>query len=117
MSKHSKDEIYAALEAVSLADFVSQLPMGLETIISEFSNDFSTGQIQLVQAARMILVKPTLILSDEPTSHLNEDQHLNVLSLLNQSCDMHISSLHKTSALDLFSKTIDIKSQITSSVA
>ena len=117
MSKHSKDEIYAALEAVSLADFVSQLPMGLETIISEFSNDFSTGQIQLLQAARMILVKPTLILSDEPTSHLNEDQHLNVLSLLNQSCDMHISSLHKTSALDLFSKTIDIKSQITSSVA
>ena len=91
--------------------------MGLETIISEFSNDFSTGQIQLLQAARMILVKPTLILSDEPTSHLNEDQHLNVLSLLNQSCDMHISSLHKTSALDLFSKTIDIKSQITSSVA
>ena len=117
MSKHSKDEIYASLEAVSLADFVSQLPMGLETIISEFSNDFSTGQIQLLQAARMILVKPTLILSDEPTSHLNEDQHLNVLSLLNQSCDMHISSLHKTSALDLFSKTIDIKSQITSSVA
>ena len=117
MSKHSKDEIYAALEAVSLADFVSQLPMGLETIISEFSNDFSTGQIQLLQAARMILVKPTLILSDEPTSHLNGDQHLNVLSLLNQSCDMHISSLHKTSALDLFSKTIDIKSQITSSVA
>ena len=40
MSKHSKDEIYASLEAVSLADFVSQLPMGLETIISEFSNDF-----------------------------------------------------------------------------
>ena len=113
---YSKDEVYHSLESVFLADFVNQLPMGLETIISEFSNDFSTGQIQLLQAARMILSKPTLILSDEPTSHLDEHQHLTVLALLNQSCDMHISSLHKTSALDLFSKTIDIKSQIYSNI-
>ena len=113
MSKHSKDEIYASLESVSLADFVSQLPMGLERLsafimIFRWADPTSPG-------SKNDLVKPTLILSDEPTSHLNEDQHLNV-SLLNQSCDMHISSLHKTSALDLFSKTIDIKSQITSSV-
>ena len=112
MGNYSKDEIFQALEEVKLADFVLQLPMSLDTIISEFSNDFSSGQIQLMQVARMVLNKPSLILSDEPTSHLDEKQHLETIDLLNRCCDIHISTLHKLSGQHLFSQTVEIKSEL-----
>ena len=117
MGIHEKDEIFSALERVKMADFVHQLPMKLNTIVSEFSNDFSSGQIQLMQAARMFLTKPTLIISDEPTSHLDEQHHLEIIQLLNDSCDIHISTLQKLSATHLFSHLINIKPQISSSVS
>ena len=117
MGIYDNDEIFDALERVQLADFIQQLPMNLDTIVSEFSNDFSAGQIQLMQAARMVLTKPTLILSDEPTSHLNEKQHLKIIDLLNRCCDIHISTLHKLSARHLFTNIVDLRSEMFSRVS
>jgi len=63
--------IHRALEQAALADFVSSLPEGLDTIVGERGVQLSGGQRQRVAIARAFLKNaPTLIL-DEATSHLD----------------------------------------------
>ena len=82
--------------------------MQLSSHIGEFSGDFSTGEIELFQIARALLSKPDLLLSDEPTSNLSEEDHLKYLDLLNQCCNIHITNLHRLSAKSLFDESIDM---------
>tara|TARA_B100002051_G_C16729429_1_gene637330 strand:- start:298 stop:2316 length:2019 start_codon:yes stop_codon:yes gene_type:complete len=107
-NKHEKDEIESVLQEVGLIDLVHQLPMQLSSHIGEFSGDFSTGEIELFQIARALLSKPDLLLSDEPTSNLSEEDHLKYLDLLNQCCNIHITNLHRLSAKSLFDESIDM---------
>ena len=111
-NKYRQDEIESVLEVVGLIDFVNQLPMKLNSHIGEFSRDLSTGEIELFQIARALLSKPDLLLSDEPTSNLSEDNHLKFLALLNKSCSIHISNLHRLSAMSLFDQTISLSENI-----
>ena len=63
--------ILRALEQAALADFVANLPDGLDTIVGERGVQLSGGQRQRVAIARAFLKNaPTLIL-DEATSHLD----------------------------------------------
>lgn len=107
-NKHEKDEIESFLEKVGLIDFVQQLPMQLSSHISEFTGDLSTGEIELFQIARALLSKPDLLLSDEPTSNLSEEDHLKYLDLLNKNCNLHITNLHRLSAQPLFDHSINL---------
>ena len=107
-NKHEKDEIESFLENVGLIDFVQQLPMQLSSHISEFTGDLSTGEIELFQIARALLSKPDLLLSDEPTSNLSEEDHLKYLDLLNKNCNLHITNLHRLSAQPLFDHSINL---------
>ena len=108
-------EIWAALKDVGMDGFVRDLPMGLMTVVSEFSDDLSTGQIQLLHIARVVLMKPDLVLSDEPTSHLTEEVHRLMLQKINQSSSIHITTLHRLSAIDDFDIRIKLKSLLSSS--
>jgi ATP-binding cassette subfamily C protein CydCD len=64
-------EIRRALEQAALADFVENLPEGLDTRVGERGVQLSGGQRQRVAIARAFLKNaPTLIL-DEATSHLD----------------------------------------------
>jgi ABC-type bacteriocin/lantibiotic exporter with double-glycine peptidase domain len=101
-------QIENAIEQVGLSDLLGNMHMGFRTVISELSSDLSSGQIQLLQVARAYLHKPMLLLSDEPTSFLPEDQHLRMISLLNSSCNLHISTLHRLSASDLFTHVVSL---------
>lgn len=107
-NKHEKEEIESFLENVGLIDFVRQLPMQLSSHISEFTGDLSTGEIELFQIARALLSKPDLLLSDEPTSNLSEEDHLKYLDLLNKNCNLHITNLHRLSAQPLFDQSINL---------
>ena len=102
------DQILNAISQVGLSPLMGGLHMGLQTVISELSSDLSSGQVQLFQAARAVLHKPVLLLSDEPTSFLPESQHLETLNLLNTHSTLHISTLHRLSASSLFSQTLDL---------
>ena len=103
------DQILNAISQVGLSPLIGGLHMGLQTVISELSSDLSSGQIQLFQAARVVLHRPVLLLSDEPTSFLPEPQHLETLNLLNTHSTLHISTLHRLSASSLFSQTLDLE--------
>lgn len=75
------DEIWQALEAVQLADWVRTLPKGLRTMVGQGGMGLSGGQQQRLGMARLYLRDVEILLLDEPlegldqvTRHLVQDQ-------------------------------------------
>lgn len=72
-----------AIDAVGLNDWLAQQPQGLDTELGEFP-PLSGGQAQRLAIARLWALKPELVLLDEPTAHLSEPEHRDLVALLEQ---------------------------------
>lgn len=64
--------IWRALDAVDMEDFIRALPGGLDYTISENGEGLSSGQKQRLTIARAFLRAPTLLVMDEPSTHVDE---------------------------------------------
>ncbi|KAK0349860.1 mitochondrial ABC iron transporter Atm1, partial [Friedmanniomyces endolithicus] len=67
----SIDQIWEAAEAAELAEFIRQLPDGLQTRVGERGLKLSGGERQRVGIARALLADPSILILDEATSALD----------------------------------------------
>ena len=65
------EEIYAALKASQMYDFVMRLPDKLETQIGTHALKISEGQRQLLTIARTMISQPDMLILDEATSSVD----------------------------------------------
>ena len=67
----SDDELWSALETAQAADFVHEMPGGLDEPVSQGGTSVSGGQRQRLSIARSLVAKPTMYLFDDSFSALD----------------------------------------------
>jgi len=79
------DQAIKAALAAAQADFVWELPWGLDTRIGEQGMSLSGGQRQRIALARAILAGPSVLLLDDPLSALDVHTEAKVTAALGQT--------------------------------
>ncbi len=99
-----EDNIQNAL-SVACADFVNDLPDGLQTALIERGGGLSEGQLQRLAIARAILSDRPILLLDEATSALDNETEqkllANIKNLKNKTC---LIVTHRPAALAIADK-------------
>ena len=76
------EQLAHAIAAAGLTDWVTSLPDGLDTVISENGKNLSGGQRQRIGIARLALRSYDLIIADEITASLDPDTSQQVMENL-----------------------------------
>lgn len=72
------DEIVAACRAARIHDTIAALPDGYDTVVGERGYRLSGGEKQRLAIARLLLKDPAVMILDEATSHLDNDNEAHV---------------------------------------
>ena len=72
-AKASEVEIVEACKSAQIWDLIAALPNGLDTIVGERGHRLSGGEKQRLAIARLLLKKPSIVIMDEATAHLDSE--------------------------------------------
>ena len=104
----SDEEMMEALNT-SCADFVMQLPDGLDTVCSEAGGGLSEGQAQRIAIARALLRDRAVMLFDEATSALDPETERQLLHNILAAHDKTVIFVtHRPAVVDYCDQTLRI---------
>ncbi|MTC72275.1 cysteine/glutathione ABC transporter permease/ATP-binding protein CydD [Providencia sp. wls1914] len=89
----TESEIQSAIEKAYVAEFLPNLPDGLNTRLGDFAARLSVGQAQRVAVARVLLKPSRLLLLDEPAASLDAHSEQRVMETLNQLSEQQTTLL------------------------
>ncbi len=93
------DEAWEAAEIAGLAEDIRQMPMGMNTLISEGQGGISGGQKQRLLIARAVAPKPKILMFDEATSALDNITQRQVSEALDRMKCTRIVIAHRLSTI------------------
>ena len=93
------DAAWEAAEAAGLAQDIREMPMGMQTMISEGQGGISGGQKQRLLIARAIAPKPNVLIFDEATSALDNLTQKKVTEALDSYKCTRIVIAHRLSTI------------------
>ena len=93
------DEAWEAAETAGIADDIRDMPMGMNTLISEGQGGISGGQKQRLMIARAIAPKPKILIFDEATSALDNVTQRQVSEALDRLKCTRVIIAHRLSTI------------------
>lgn len=106
-----EQDLWRALEAVSLAEEVRAMPEGLDTELGEQGLGLSGGQAQRLSLARAILSERPVLLLDEPTSQIDLSSEAQILAAIPAAAAGRtvVTVSHRAGALVAADRTIEVR--------
>ncbi len=101
-------EVIEATKAINAHDFISNLPGGYGTELTEGGRNLSGGQRQKIALARAFLRNPLIAIFDEPTNSLDGDSENRLMQTIQEKYNDStlIISTHKSGLLNLINRVI-----------
>lgn len=93
------DEAWEAAELAGIAQDIREMPMGMQTLISEGQGGISGGQKQRLMIARAVAPKPSILIFDEATSALDNKTQKQVSDALDKLNCTRIVIAHRLSTI------------------
>ena len=93
------DDAWEAAETAGLAQDIREMPMGMNTLISEGQGGISGGQKQRMMIARAIAPKPRILIFDEATSALDNKTQKQVSDALDKLNCTRVVIAHRLSTI------------------
>lgn len=98
---HASEERLRQVLSMSCADFVFDMPDGIDTLLSEDGGGLSEGQAQRIAIARALLRPGSIMLFDEATSALDPSTEQRLLAnILSESKKTIIFITHRPAVVD-----------------
>ncbi len=72
------EDVVKAAQIANAHRFISRMPNGYDTVLSESGSNLSQGQKQLLAIARAVLVNPSILILDEATSSVDTRTEFNI---------------------------------------
>ena len=92
-------DAWEAAEIAGIADDIREMPMGMNTIISEGQGGISGGQKQRLMIARAVVNKPNILIFDEATSALDNKTQKQVSDALDKLNCTRLIIAHRLSTI------------------
>lgn len=106
----SMESITSAAMAASLHAEIMAFPMQYETLVGEMGSALSSGQRQRVLIARALYRRPRLLIMDEGTANVDEDNEEKIFKWLKLTGASLLIISHKPSTIERADRVIHIKS-------